>query len=503
LSGKDILWPNWQLRKISHTRSVEKAQSKPPSTKRNAVAFSNSFPRETYRESGICKALRAQVILAWKPNLDGPFYMFTSRSNLARLISSSQDYTSPTKPRWRMVAAFAVTVMASALTIIMVFSSHAQPDPAAAGTSSNTPPTAANAKTSIWVYVGGYTGEKSRGIMRFGFDSKTGALTASGLAVESKHPSFLAVHPNGKTLYAANEIWDAGPKGGAVSAFSIENKTGKVALLNQQQTGGAGACFVAVDPMGKYVVVANYAGSVASFPLQKDGSLGAAASMIDHVGSSVNPQRQSGPHAHSITPDASGNFAIAADLGLDKLLVYRVEAGALKANDPAFAAVPPGSGPRILAFHPKGNFAYVINEMLCTVTALSYDAKKGVLREVQTISALPVTLPPGQTAEKQSAAHALVHPSGKFLYASVRGVDSIALFRIGADGKLTLTSHQPSGGKTPRHFNVDPSGRFLIAANQDSNNLVVFSIDPKSGELRPTGHRIESPNPTSVQFVKP
>jgi 6-phosphogluconolactonase len=335
--------------------------------------------------------------------------------------------------------------------------------------------------------------------MRFDFDRQTGTLNPLGLAAESAQPSFLAVHPDGKHLYAANERWDAGPKGAMVSAFSIESKTGKIIPLNQQSTGGAGACFVSVDPQGKHVLIANYGGSVASFPIQKDGSLGAAASIIEHAGSSVNAQRQSGPHAHSITPDSSGKFAIAADLGLDKLLVYRVESATLKANEPAFATVAPGSGPRILAFHPKGKLAYVINEMTCTLTVFSYDAKKGILREVQSLSALPQV----PAVENQSAAHVQVHPSGQFLYASVRGVDTIGLFRISKNGHLTLVGHQSTGGKTPRHFNIDPTGRFLIAANQDSNNLVVFSIDPKSGQLRPTGQSVETPKPTSVQFVKP
>ncbi len=362
-------------------------------------------------------------------------------------------------------------------------------------------PTAAAEVEKVRVYVGTYTGAKSKGIYLFDLDPASGKLTPQGLVAETVNPSFLAIHPNRKFLYAVGEIGDfSGKKTGAVGAFAIDQATGKLTALNQQPSGGAGPCHLVVDRDGKNVLVANYGGgSVASLPIGEDGKLAEPASVIQHKGSSVNPKRQEAPHAHSINLDAANRFAVAADLGLDKVLVYRFDSksGKLTANDPPAAAVAAGAGPRHFAFHPSGRYAYVINEILCTVTAFSYDAERGVLTEQQTISTLPHEVRPGySTAEVQ------VHPSGKFLYGSNRGHDSIAVFQIvEANGTLKRIENEPTQGKTPRNFGIDPTGTFLLACNQASDTIVVFRINPKTGELDPTGHSVEAPTPVCVKMI--
>jgi 6-phosphogluconolactonase len=355
------------------------------------------------------------------------------------------------------------------------------------------------------VYVGTYTGPKSQGIYAYRLDLKTGACTSLGLAAEAKSPSFLAIHPNRKFLYAVNEISDMGGKPtGGVSAFAIDAQTGKLKFLNHQPSQGAGPCHLVVDRTGKTVLVANYGGgSVASFPIQPDGQLAPAASAIQHHGHSVNASRQKEPHAHSINVDLGNRFAMAADLGLDKVLVYRLDptTSKLTANDPPSASVQPGSGPRHFAFHPDGKRAYVINEILCTLTAFDYDAKAGKLTERQTLS----TLPKGVAVKPEySTAEVQVHPSGKFVYGSNRGHDTIAVFAVDeSQGPLRLIGNTPTQGKTPRGFGIDPTGRFLLAGNQDSHTVVVFRIDPQTGALTPTGHTLEVGSPVCVKFVMP
>jgi 6-phosphogluconolactonase len=351
------------------------------------------------------------------------------------------------------------------------------------------------------VYIGTYTQGKSKGIYLFRMDPASGQLTPAGLAAETVNPSFLAIAPNHRFLYAVNEIGEfGGTSSGAVSAFAIEPTTGKLTLLNQESSRGSGPCHLIVDRQGKNVLVANYGGgSVAVLPIRPDGRLGPATAFIQHQGSSVNPQRQKEPHAHSMNLDAANRFAFAADLGLDKVLIYRFDPnqGTLAPNDPAAAAVAPGAGPRHFAFHPSGRWAYVINEIDSTVTAFSYDAKTGALKSVQTISTLPERF-----TGNSSTAEIQVHPSGKFLYGSNRGDDSLAIFRIDPDtGRLTSVGRQPTQGKTPRGFGIDPTGTFLLAANQDSDSVVVFRIDPETGELRPTGQVVEVPKPVCVQFM--
>lgn len=355
----------------------------------------------------------------------------------------------------------------------------------------------------LLVYFGTYTqGSKSKGIYRYWFDPASGKLTPAGAPAETENPSFLAIHPNGKLLFAVNELATyEGKKSGAVSSFSIDGKSGALTPINQQPSLGAAPCHLVIDRAGTHVLLANYTGgSVAVLPFDERGRLGKASSFIQHEGMSVLP-RQKEPHAHSINLDAGGRFAVVADLGLDKLLVYRYDAerGKLMPNDPPGTAVAPGSGPRHFAFHPAGRFAYVINEIANTVTAFRYGADRGVLETLQTIS----TLPEGYEG-KSYTAEVQVHPSGRFVYGSNRGHNSIAMFRVDEKtGRLTSLGQQSTGGKSPRNFGIDPSGRYLLAANQDSGNVVVFRIGGDSGKLEPAGIEIEVPKPVCVKFLRP
>jgi len=258
-------------------------------------------------------------------------------------------------------------------------------------------------------------------------------------------------------------------------------------------------CHLVVDKTGKSLMVANYGtGSVAAFPLGADGRLGEATMVIKHSGSSVNARRQRGPHAHAVVLSADNRFVFAPDLGLDQILSYRLDPAkaSLSPNDPPFAKVAPGSGPRHFAFHPKGKYAYAINEMASSVTAFRYDASRGALAEIETLSTLPK-----EFSGEDNSAELEVDAKGRFLYGSNRGHDSIAVFRIGKDGKLTMVENTLTQGKTPRNFKIDPTGAYLFAANQDSGNIVQFRIDPKSGRLKPTGKTLEVSKPVCVQFV--
>ena len=298
-----------------------------------------------------------------------------------------------------------------------------------------------------------------------------------------------------------NEIGDYhGAKSGSVSSFAIDRHSGKLTALNTVASRGADPCFVTVDKSGKSVLVANYTGgSVAVLPVSADGKLGEASDFVQHLGSSVDPKRQGEPHAHSVVLSADGRFAIVNDLGLDKLMVYRFDAqkGALKPNDPPYGSIKPGSGPRHFAFHPNGRYAYSINEMGNTVTAFDWDGDLGTFHELQTVQ----TLPAGFTGNNTTAEIA-VHPSGRFLYGSNRGHDSIVVFAIDpAKGTLTLVEDVLTGGKEPRNFAFDPTGRYLFAANQNSNTVVVFRVNPENGRLTPSGEKIDVPSPVCVTFV--
>jgi 6-phosphogluconolactonase len=352
------------------------------------------------------------------------------------------------------------------------------------------------------VYVGTYTTKQSsKGIYAYWFDAGTGKLKAAGLAAESTDPSFVAVHPSGKYLYAVNEVGEfGGQKSGAVSAFTIDRRNGALKLLNQVATRGAGPCHVSLDRTGKYVLVANYdGGSVASFTVREDGSVGEVAGFVQHTGASVNKERQEASHAHWIGVSPDNRFAIEANLGLDEVPVFHFKAstGDFSPVEP-FVKVNPGAGPRHFAFHPNGKFAYLLTEMESAVTVFSYNARMGSLSTLQTISTLH-----REYSGPKEAAELVVHPSGKFLYASNRaGVDSVTAFSIDrAKGTLKLIGEFPTMGKTPRNFAIDPTGRFLLAANQESGNIVVFRIDAATGRLTPTGEVVQVPAPVCVAFA--
>ena len=349
------------------------------------------------------------------------------------------------------------------------------------------------------VYVGTYTAPNaSKGIYKFNFDNSTGVATAPELAAEVESPSFVAVHPNGRFLYCVNETASfAGKKQGAVSAFSINPTTRALAALNQQPSVGDGPCHINVDRAGKNVLIANYGGgSIACLPIDGDGGLKPASTFIQHTGSSANPNRQKEPHAHSINLDKSGKYAFVCDLGLDKIFTYNFDAAAGKLTEAQFAAIKPGSGPRHFAFTPDFSRAYAISEMAQTVTAFNYDGK-GKLTEFQTISTIPQETPGNSTAE------IVVHPSGKFVYGSNRGHNTIAVFSVDPkSGQLARIQNASVEGKTPRNFVVDPSGKFLIAANQDSNNITFFSIDAATGKLTYTGKSLQAFKPVCLRFLK-
>jgi len=353
------------------------------------------------------------------------------------------------------------------------------------------------------LYVGTYTqdGSTSKGIYAFRYDAATQEVTSLGLAAETTNPSWVALHPNGRFLYAVNEVQNYnGPNSGGVSAFSVDRATGKLTFLNEVASRGADPCYITVDQSGKYILVANYTGgSIAAFPISADGKLGKASAFVQHTGHGLNPKRQEAPHAHSIDLSPDEHFAFVDDLGLDELLVYKFDKskGSLKPNNPPFAKLDAGAGPRHFTLHPSGKFAYVVSEMASTVTAFSVDLKAGVLHRSQSIS----TLPDDFKGENDDA-EIVVHPSGKFLYASNRGHDSITVFAIdAAKGTLTVVEHASTKGKTPRNFAIDPTGTLLFAENQQSNNIVIFRIDEKTGKLTPTGKVLEVGQPVCIKFL--
>jgi len=359
-------------------------------------------------------------------------------------------------------------------------------------------------KGKYLLYVGTYTeeGSKSKGIYAYRYDADTAEIAPLGLAAETTNPSWVTLHPNGRFLYAVNEVQNyKGPNSGGVSAFSIDRATGKLTFLNEMPTRGADPCYVTVDKTGKYALVANYTGgSIAVFPIREDGSLGEASAFVQHTGHGADPKRQEGPHAHFIDLSPDNRFAYVDDLGLDELLVYKFDStkGTLAPNDPPFAKLDAGAGPRHFAPHPSGKFAYVISEIQGTVTAFSNDGGTGTLHRLQTISTLPKDFK-GEIEDAEIE----IHPSGKFLYASNRGDgNSIALFAVDAsNGTLTPVEYTPTQGKTPRSFAIDPTGTLLFAANQQSNNIVVFRIDQKTGHLTPTGQVLDVGSPVCVKFL--
>lgn len=353
------------------------------------------------------------------------------------------------------------------------------------------------------VYVGTYTRSKSKGIYFFKLQtenlevSQNITLAPFGLAVETSNPSFLEIDAKRRLIFAVNEN-----ASGTVSAFSIDARTGKLTLLNQRSSMGNGPCHLVLDREGRNILVANYgSGNVAVLPVAPDGTLGEATEVVQHTGSSVNPNRQKGPHAHCVTLDPANRFAFVCDLGLDKVFSYKFDAprGKLTANDPAFASIKPGAGPRHMVFRPDGRFGYVINELTSTITAFAYNANAGVLKELETVSTLPEYFDGSNTGAEIG-----MNPSGKYLYASNRGHNSVALFSVDSQkGTLTYIEEQGTGGKTPRHFGIQPSAKHLAICNQDSDTVLACRIDADNGRLKPSGVFAAAPTPVCAQFLPP
>jgi 6-phosphogluconolactonase len=361
---------------------------------------------------------------------------------------------------------------------------------------------AAAASGEYFVYIGTYTRTHGKGIYTFRFQPATGKLTAVSLAAETPSPAFLAVHPNQKFLYAANEHDgpDVAGKNSTVSAYAVDPKTGTLTFLNKVSSGGEGPAHIAVDKTGKALLAANYrSGSLALLPIQADGRLGEATGFAQHRGIGPKP-RAEGPHAHGAAFSADNRFALVADRGLDQVLIYRIDwsKGTIAPNVPPVFDATPGAGPRHLFFHPNGKILYELNEPGSTVTVLAYDAAGGTVKKIQEIT----TLPQGFTGTSATA-QLQTDRAGKFLYASNRGADSIAVFAIDpAKGTLTPVEHVSTQGKTPRDFSLDPTGGYLFAANQNSDTIVLFRVDAKTGRLTPAGQTLENvPEPACVVFV--
>lgn len=351
------------------------------------------------------------------------------------------------------------------------------------------------------VYFGTYTGSGSEGIYFSTFDSETGEISEAQLAIEESRSPFIAIHPNGKRLYSvANTLDDDGNKTDGVSAYKIL-EDGSLSLINRQPSMGAGPCYVSLNDAGTILLAANYhGGSITSYPLDNDGAIGTPASAIQHVGSSIHKGRQDGPHAHSIVFDPSNQRAYAVDLGMDKIKIYKIdpETGSLSENDFPFVSISAGGGPRHLIFNASGNFAYTNLEMTSEVAVLKHNPDTGEMEVIQTLSTLPENI----DGSNNSTAEIRIHPSGKFLYVSNRGHNSIAIYTVDQKtGMLTYSTNESTMGKTPRGFEIDPSGNFIVAANQDSNDAFVFRINQETGLLSWTGNKIEVPTAVCVRFV--
>ena len=346
-----------------------------------------------------------------------------------------------------------------------------------------------------FVYFGSHSSRPGTGFSLAHFDPDTGVLTKPEFILEAKEPAYFIIHPDGRHLYTCN----SGSPGG-VSAYAIEPHTGRLTLLNRVLAGGGDTSYLSLDRTARYALAANYdGGNIAAFALRPDGTIGDWSAFVQHTGRSVHPQRQTHAYAHSIITDPANRFVLVADLGVDKLFVYRFDekTGALTPNTPAFVPTAPGAGPRHVKFHPNGRWVYLINEMASTVVAFNWDAANGALAEFQVISTLPADF-----AGTSTCAEVEVHPNGKFLYGSNRGHDSLAVFAIdAATGRLTPVEHVPSGGRTPRNFAFDPTTHWIICTNHGSNNAAVFRVDENTGRLVRTGEPVSVPGPFCVRFL--
>ena len=352
------------------------------------------------------------------------------------------------------------------------------------------------------VFIGTYNGPGCDGLFAFRLESATGELAPLGAGPVIRNPSYLAVHPDGRHLYAVSELAEPGGRtGGTVSAFEFDAATGALRLINEQLSQGAHPCHLCITSDGRLVLVANYSsGTLGVLPLAAaDGSLQPACQTLQHKGRGPDPVRQQSAHAHAVAVDPSGRFAIVCDLGLDRVMVYRLDSarGVLQPNDPPWMQTRPGAGPRHLVFAPDGRAIYIVNELDSTVSVFGFESTTGVMTAGQILSTLPT-----EFAGATTCAAIRLHPSGRFLYVSNRGHDSIAVFsRDPASGVLAPAGHVAVGGRTPRDIACDPSGRFLLSANQDSGTVTIFRVDSASGRPEPTGKSVMLPKPVCVVFA--
>lgn len=349
------------------------------------------------------------------------------------------------------------------------------------------------------VFISAFVSGDKGAIHAYRLEPETGRLKQVHRTTEVENPFFIVVSKDQKFLYSIHAKSFGGKEPEQVAAYALEGRTGRLKLLNRQSTRGSASCYLDIDATGRTVLVANYStGNVASLPVKEDGSLGEAASFIQHVGSSVDPARQKGPYAHCIVVSPDNRFAFAADLGLDQVLGYRLDpkAAKLSPNQPPFVKTPPGAGPRHLTFHPDGKHVYVINELKNSVTLFDYVSESGTLSVRQTISTLP--------ADFDGTSHCAdlkITPNGQFLYGTNRGHDSIAAYRLGDDGRLTLIGIEPSLGKGPQNLVITADGKLLLCANMPGNNVAVFRIDAQTGGLKSIGEPVSLPSPSCIRLL--
>ncbi len=366
----------------------------------------------------------------------------------------------------------------------------------------------------LLVFVGTYTDPilfgtgkilegKGEGIYMFKMDVSSGAMELISITTDVTNPSYLAFDPTRRWLYAVNELklFEGDPTG-TISAFAVDAKTGALKFLNKRPTGGTDPCHLTVDKTGRFVLLSNFmSGSVSVLPVLEDGRLGAASDFIQHHGSSIDPNRQQGPHAHAVTLDESNRYAFIPDLGIDRVMVYKFDSVRGKLGSDAILQVPvkPGAGPRHIVFHPTGEWAFLINELDSTIVSFLNEGDSGKLTEIQTVSTLP-----SDFKGESTCADIHISPSGMFVYGSNRGHDSIVIYKIAPhSGMLSYVGHESTRGNTPRNFAIDPSGTFLLVANQDSDTIVTFRIDPLTGKLQSTGQVTHVPTPVCIKMILP
>ncbi len=348
----------------------------------------------------------------------------------------------------------------------------------------------------VLVYISTFGAEGGNSINLYRLDTSSGVLDFVNKSENADGHFFIAIDSENRFLYS---VVFGGKDEGAILAYAIDQETGGLTALNQESVGGPGTCYVSVDKTRKMVIAANYSGgSAASLPVNEDGSLGAMASFFQHEGSSVATDRQQGSHAHCFVIDPGNRYAFANDLGLDKIMIYKLdpENGTMEPNDQAFVRTHPGAGPRHFAFHPSARFAYAVNELDNTMTAFAYDESSGRLTELHHLSTVP-----DDFDGVSHTADVHVSPCGKFLYGSNRGHDSIACYTIDQEsGRISLIGIEPSGGETPQNFAIDPSGQVMLVANQKSGKVTAFQIDGETGKLTPTGNETEIPSPCCIMM---